>query len=68
MGHTNICLAAASEDVLAGALKSAWKLRMEMNARAGAKRHGSAESQAGKAASNDVCDPDPAVSVTAHAS
>ena len=29
MGHTHIRLAAASEDVLTGALRSAWKLRVE---------------------------------------
>src|SRR5262252_6172088 len=29
MGHTHICLAAASEDVLTGALQAAWKLRVE---------------------------------------
>jgi hypothetical protein len=33
MGHTHIRLAAASEDVLTGALRTAWKLRVEMNAR-----------------------------------
>jgi len=33
MGMTHIRLAEATEDVLAGALRSAWKLRMEMNAR-----------------------------------
>jgi hypothetical protein len=33
MGHTHIRLAAASEDVLAGALRAAWKLRVEMNAK-----------------------------------
>src|SRR5579885_33878 len=38
MGHTHIRLAAASEDVLAGALRTAWKLRVEMNARTGSKR------------------------------
>jgi hypothetical protein len=31
MGHTHIRLAAASEDVLTGALLSAWKLRIENN-------------------------------------
>ena len=31
MGHTHIRLAAASEDVLAGALRTAWKLRVEKN-------------------------------------
>ena len=33
MGHTHIRLAAANEDVLAGALRTAWKLRMDMNAK-----------------------------------
>src|ERR1700716_1818059 len=33
MGHTHIRLAAASEDVLTGALRTAWKLRIEKNAR-----------------------------------
>jgi hypothetical protein len=32
MGMTHIRLAAANEDVLAGALRTAWKLRMENNA------------------------------------
>lgn len=31
MGATHIRLAAASEDVLAGALRTAWKLRVEKN-------------------------------------
>ena len=38
MGHTHIRLAMASEDVLAGALRSAWKQRLEANARTGAKK------------------------------
>ena len=33
MGHTHIRLAAANEDVLKGALRSAWKLRTEKNAK-----------------------------------
>src|SRR5215469_69264 len=33
MGHTHIRLAAASEDVLAGALQAAWKLRIDKNAK-----------------------------------
>ena len=33
MGHTHIRLAPASEDVLAGALRTAWKLRVEKNAK-----------------------------------
>jgi hypothetical protein len=32
MGMTHIRLAAATEDVLAGALRTAWKLRIEKNA------------------------------------
>jgi hypothetical protein len=36
-GATHIRLAAASEDVLAGALRTAWKLRMEKNAKSGKK-------------------------------
>src|SRR5947207_13634425 len=31
MGHTHIRLAAATEDVLTGALHAAWKLRVENN-------------------------------------
>jgi hypothetical protein len=38
MGMTHIRLAAASEDVLAGALRAAWKLRVDKNAKAGAKK------------------------------
>ena len=37
MGMTHIVLARASEDVLAGALRAAWKLRVEKNARVGKK-------------------------------
>ena len=33
MGHTHIRLAAASADILTGALRTAWKLRTEKNAR-----------------------------------
>ncbi|HEY1525978.1 MAG TPA: MmcQ/YjbR family DNA-binding protein [Candidatus Angelobacter sp.] len=35
MGHTHIRLAAASQDVLTGALRTAWKLRMDNNAKTG---------------------------------
>ena len=35
MGMTHIRLAQASEEVLAGALRTAWKLRAEKNAKAG---------------------------------
>lgn len=38
MGMTHIRLAAASEDVLAGALQVAWKLRVENNVKPGAKK------------------------------
>jgi hypothetical protein len=38
MGATHIRLAAASEDVLEGALRTAWKLRMEKNARPARKK------------------------------
>ena len=33
MGHTHLRLAAASKDVLAGALRTAWKLRVDKNAK-----------------------------------
>jgi hypothetical protein len=35
MGMTHIRLGAADEEVLAGALRTAWKLRVERNARSG---------------------------------
>ena len=38
MGATHIRLAAASEDVLEGALRTAWKLRIEKNAKTGKKK------------------------------
>src|SRR5258708_11229223 len=38
MGATHIRLAAANEDVLAGALRTAWSLRKEKNARTGGKK------------------------------
>ena len=38
MGMTHIRLARASEDVLAGALRTAWKLRIEKNTRTKKKR------------------------------
>jgi len=40
MGHTHIRLAAASEDMLTGALRAAWKLRVEKNGSTRAKRRG----------------------------
>src|SRR6266478_9498155 len=38
MGHTHIRLAAANEDILTGALRTAWKLRIEKNAKRREKR------------------------------
>jgi hypothetical protein len=40
MGMTHIRLAAASEDILAGALHTAWKLRVEKNAKSRPKSRG----------------------------
>jgi hypothetical protein len=40
MGHTHIRLAAANEDLLAGALRTAWKSRIEKNAKKGKERRG----------------------------
>jgi hypothetical protein len=37
MGMTHIRLAAANEDLMAGALRTAWKLRAEKNSKAGRK-------------------------------
>jgi len=38
MGHTHVRLAAVTEDVLRGALQTAWKLRIEKNANTAAKK------------------------------
>ncbi|MDQ2841341.1 MAG: MmcQ/YjbR family DNA-binding protein [Acidobacteriota bacterium] len=38
MGMTHIRLAAACEDLLSGALRTAWKARLEKNAKSGKKR------------------------------
>ena len=38
MGMTHVRLAAAKEEVLTGALRTAWKLRLEKNARSGRKK------------------------------
>ena len=48
MGMTHIRLAAASRDVLAGALRTAWKLRVEKNAITGAKNRASAPRTKGR--------------------
>jgi hypothetical protein len=42
MGMTHIRLARAKEEVLTGALRTAWKLRLEKNARSGQKNRGAA--------------------------
>jgi hypothetical protein len=47
MGATHIRLAAASEDVLAGALRTAWQLRVEKNRKTGLKKSTSAGRQRG---------------------
>ena len=44
MGMTHIRLAAANEDVLSGALRTAWRLRLEKNAWAGRKNRAAAGS------------------------
>jgi hypothetical protein len=41
MGHTHIRLAAANEDILTGALRTAWKLRLEKNVKKRQERRGS---------------------------
>jgi hypothetical protein len=43
MGATHIRLTAANEDVLRGALQTAWKLRLEKNAKSGKKSPASAK-------------------------
>jgi|SRR5581483_7080460 len=48
MGVTHIRLAKATEDVLAGALRSAWKLRVEKNAGTKAKKRGVKASRPGR--------------------
>ena len=54
MGHTHIRLAAASEDVLTGALRTAWKLRIDKNAKTSqnkshvAERSGVTDKKSGK--------------------
>jgi hypothetical protein len=40
MGHTHIRLAAANEDILTGALRTAWQLRIEKNAKKRPARRG----------------------------
>jgi hypothetical protein len=44
-GATHVILARANEDLLAGALRTAWKLRVEANRKAGAKRPAKSQAQ-----------------------
>jgi hypothetical protein len=44
-GATHVVLAKANEDLLAGALRAAWKLRKEKNEKAGPKRSASARTK-----------------------
>jgi hypothetical protein len=46
MGMTHIRLSAASEDVLEGALRTAWKLRLEKSAKPAAKKRSSVKKKA----------------------
>lgn len=48
MGMTHIRLAITNEDVLTGALRTAWRLRIEKNARAGGKKRASGKSRGKK--------------------
>jgi hypothetical protein len=43
MGATRVRLATVNEDVLAGALRTAWKLRLEKNVKSGPKKRASVE-------------------------
>jgi hypothetical protein len=45
MGMTHIRLAEANEDVLSGALRAAWRLRIDKNAKAGGKRRAATEAK-----------------------
>ena len=48
MGMTHIRLAEATEDILEGALRTAWKLRVDKNAKSGGKSRLSVKGFAGK--------------------
>ncbi len=49
MGMTHIVLARANEDLLRGALQTAWRLRVEANDRSKKRRTGSTGARAGSA-------------------
>jgi hypothetical protein len=48
MGHTHIRLAAASADVLTGALRTAWRLRVDKNAKTRRRKKSSGPRRAGR--------------------
>ena len=48
MGYTHIRLMAANEDLMAGALRTAWKLRIEKNEKSGSKPKTSAKKSVAK--------------------
>jgi hypothetical protein len=48
MGITHIVLEAANEDLLAGALRTAWKLRVEKNGKSGRKKTTGAKKSVGE--------------------
>ena len=48
MGATHIRLAAATEDILAGALRTAWKIRLDKNATSGRKGRSTKRASAGR--------------------
>ena|SRR2546423_7175543 len=48
MGHTHIRLAAASEGVLTGALRTAWRLRVDKNAKTRGRNRGVTDKKRGK--------------------
>ncbi|HJT68737.1 MAG TPA: MmcQ/YjbR family DNA-binding protein [Terriglobales bacterium] len=48
MGATHVRLSAVSEDVLTGALRTAWKLRVDKNAKTGKKRSGAKSTKASR--------------------
>jgi len=49
MGMTHVCLAQASEDVLIGALQTAWKLRVENSAKTKSSKKKTKKKPAGRA-------------------
>jgi hypothetical protein len=57
MGHTHIRLAASNEDLLTGALRTAWKLRTDKDAKRSGKKRGTSRPKAGGAAGGNLrCD------------